>query len=299
MRAGPLSNAKVVGLINRHFVPVYVSNEDYAKNGPAPAEEKAEKQRVYREALQAKLSTGTVHVYVLTPDGHPVDSLHVATASKVEELTAMLERAVAKLKAPAGGPLVKPAPQSRPAGAAADALVLHVTARYLRRQGDELVPLGAEAHRGESRNAGWHANPGEDWVVLPKAEWGKLLPADKVGPGSTWAPDEKVVARLLTHFYPPTENNNVAKNRIEEQSLRGTVLSVKDGVARARLDGRLKMKHPFYHRDDDNRVEAGLLGFLDFEPRTGAVRDLQLVTDGATYGARQFPFGVAASAVPK
>jgi hypothetical protein len=299
MRAGPLSNAKVVGLINRYFVPVYVSNEDYAKNGPAPAEEKAEKQRVYREALQAKLSTGTVHVYVLTPDGHPVDSLHVATASKVEELTAMLERAVAKLKAPAGGPLVKPAPQSRPAGAAADALVLHVTARYLHRKGNELVPLGAEARRGESRNAGWHANPGEDWVVLPRPEWAKLLPAGKAEPGRSWAPDAEVVAELLTHFYPPTENNNVARNRIEEQSLRAKVLSVEGGVARARLDGRLKMKHRFYHRDDDNRVEAALLGYLEYEPRTGAIRGFQLVTDGATYGPQKSPFGVAVRAVPE
>ncbi len=287
----------MVALLNRHFVPVYVSNEDYAKNGPAPAAEKAEKQRIYREALQAKLSTGTVHVYVLTPDGHPIDSLHVATASKVEELTAMLERSVAKQKAPAGGPLVKPAPQSRPAGAPADALVLHVTARYLHRQGKELLPVGAEAHRGESRHAGWHANPGEDWVVVPKAEWAKLLPAGKVEPGTSWAPDAKVVARLLTHFYPPTEDNNVAKNRIEEQSLRATVLSAKDGVVRARLDGRMKMKHRFYHRDDDNCVEAALVGFLEFEPRTGAIRAFLLVTDGATYGSQKFPFGAAARAV--
>jgi hypothetical protein len=211
----------------------------------------------------------------------------------------MLERSVAKLKAPAGGPLVKPAPQSRPAAAPADALVLHVTARYLRKKGDELVPLGAEAHRGESRNAGWGAMPGEDWVVLPKAESAKLLPAGQVEAGTSWRPDEKVVAELLTHFYPPTENNNVAKNRIEEQSLRATVLSLKGGVARVRLDGRLKMKHAFYHREDDNRVEADLLGLLEYEPRTGTIRDLQLVTDGATYGARQFPFGVAVRAVLK
>ena len=287
----------MVALLNRHFVPVYVSNEDYAKDGPAPAEEKAEKQRIYREALQAKLSTGTVHVYVLTPDGHPVDSLHVATASKVEELTALLERAVVKLKAPSGGPLVKPAPQSRPAGAAADALVLHVTARYLRRKGNELVPLGAEARRGESRNAGWHASPAQDWVVLPRAEWAKLLPAGKAEPGTSWAPDAQVVAKLLTHFYPPTENNDVAKNRIEGQSLRATVLSVHGGVARARLDGRLRMKHPFYHRDDDNRVEAALVGFLEYEPRTGAIRAFQLVTDGATYGPQKSPFGAAARVV--
>src|SRR5207253_5368469 len=109
MRASSLSNPAVISLLNRFFVPVYVSNEDYRKDGPAPADERAEYQRIYREALKAKLSTGTVHAYVLTPDGHPFDSLHVAQAAKVEELRAMLEGAVARLKTPEGMPLVRPA----------------------------------------------------------------------------------------------------------------------------------------------------------------------------------------------
>ncbi|HEV3021394.1 MAG TPA: hypothetical protein VGX76_02965, partial [Pirellulales bacterium] len=102
----------MISLLNRYFVPVYLSNEDYAKDGPAPAEDKAERDRIYREALKAELSTGTVHVYILDPDGRPIDSQHVAVASKVEKLTEMLERTVEKLKLPEGQPLVKPATQS-------------------------------------------------------------------------------------------------------------------------------------------------------------------------------------------
>ena len=111
MRAGPLSRTNVIETLNRYFVPVYTSNEDYQDNGSAPPEERKEYDRIYREALDKKLSTGTVHAYVLTPDGHPFDSLHVAQAAKVEELTALLDRAVAKLKTPEGAPLVRPAPQ--------------------------------------------------------------------------------------------------------------------------------------------------------------------------------------------
>src|SRR5215475_8812290 len=148
MRASSLSNGKVIDLLNKHFVAVYVSNEDYRGDGPAPADERKEVQRVYHEALKAKLSAGTVHAYVLDPAGHPIDSRHVAKAYKPEETIAMLEGAVAKLKTPEGKPLVKPAPQSVAPKAAEGSLVLHLTARTLKKQGDEWVPL--ESKLGEA-----------------------------------------------------------------------------------------------------------------------------------------------------
>ena len=41
MRAGPLSNDKVISLLNAYYVPVFISNEDYDEKGQAlstPAE---------------------------------------------------------------------------------------------------------------------------------------------------------------------------------------------------------------------------------------------------------------------
>ena len=87
MRASSLSNEKVIALLNRSFVPVYTSNEDYRDNGGAPPEERDELQRVVRETQKAGRSAGTVHVYLLAPDGRALDSLHVATAYKVDKLT--------------------------------------------------------------------------------------------------------------------------------------------------------------------------------------------------------------------
>src|SRR5437899_491773 len=136
MRAGPLSKAKVVSLLNSYFVPVYTSNEDYRGDGAAPSEERAEHRRIVREAQQAKLSTGTVHAFILSPDGHAVDSLHVAAASKVETLIDMLERNIKKFKTPEGQPLVKPVAQSAAPKGEPGSLILHVTSRYLTRQGD-------------------------------------------------------------------------------------------------------------------------------------------------------------------
>ena len=100
-----------------------------------------------------------------------------------------------------------------------------------------------------------------------------------------------MVARLLIHVYPVTENNDTAKNEIRTQALRGQVIGVKDGVAVARLDGRLVVRHDFYDKAHGKVVEAGLLGYVEFEAATGMVRALRLVTGGGTYGGGKF--GVA------
>jgi hypothetical protein len=277
MRAGPLSSARVVSLLNRSFVPVYVSNEDL-EDGTAPAAEKAERDRIYREAQKAGLSTGTVHVYILTPDGHPIDSLHVATAAQPDRLIDLLERTVERLQPPGGGPLVTPVPQSVHAEAGPDDLVLHLTARSL-----------------DGRGA-WGGIPAEDWIVLDRDQCAALLGPGPLEPGRSWEVDRDVSARLLTHVYPATENNDVRKNRLERNELRATVVPARDGVVRVRLDGALRMRHSFYHKDDDRVVEATVVGFLDVEPGSRAIRTFRLVTERATYGGGTF--GVAVRSIP-
>jgi hypothetical protein len=206
----------------------------------------------------------------------------------------MLERTVEKLKLAEGQPLVKPAVQSVAPKAEAGSLVLHLTARTLTRKGDEWVPV--KPTLGETRSSGWGAYAAEDWIVFTKDDCAKLLPDGDATAGKSWDLDRELSAKVLTHFYPSTENNNVAKNRIEEQQLRGTVLSVKDGVVRARLDGGLKMKHTFYHKDDDNSVDATIVGILDYDAATKTVRSLQLATEKATYG--RTTFGVVVRSEP-
>ena len=49
MRAGPLSRPEVIDLLNRHFVPVFVVNEDYREDGPAPEAERALMDRALAE----------------------------------------------------------------------------------------------------------------------------------------------------------------------------------------------------------------------------------------------------------
>jgi hypothetical protein len=283
----PLSNDRIIDLLNRHYVPVYLANVDYREGGSAPPEEKAELRRIHREGHAKKLSVGTVHAYVIAPDGSLIDSMHVAEAFKVEKLAAMLERTVTTLGTAPGRQLLKPEPQSRPT-AAPGSMVLHVTVRYLERKNGEYALV-------RDSGGNWTAFPGEDWVTLAREEWSKLLPPGEPRVGETWDVDRELAASILNRFYPPTENNDLAKNRIDEQLLRATLVSVEGTRARARLDGRLKMKHPFYHRDDDHSVEATLIGYLDFDTTRKEPPSLRMVTGEATYGgtrSRQ-PFGVA------
>jgi len=283
-----LSDPRVISLLNRYFVPVYLANADYGEKGAAPAAEKAELRRIRQEGHAAKLSVGSVHAYLLGPDGHLRDTRHVAQAYKADALVAMLEKAVKELGTQAGEPVAAPAAQSV-ARAAPEALLLHVTARYLQREGDQYRLI-------ESAGGDWSAFPGEDWIPLERSASLKLLPPASVRPGESWEPDREVVAELLNRFYPPTENNDLQKNRIDEQSLRGTLLSTAGGVAKARLEGAFKMKHPFYHKDDGKFARAKLYGTLEWETKGPRVRSLRLVTDEGTYGAegeRGQPFGVA------
>lgn len=272
MRTGPFSQTSVIEQLNASFVPVYVVNEDYRENGPAPQEERAEMQRIYRESLKAGFSTGTVHVYVLSPDGKPFGTLHVADAAKTENLLKLMNRCVSTLQVKPGKPLVKPTPQSIAPKTDPGSLVLHLTARPL---------SGGGSWDGISEN----------WIVYTPDEIEGWLPEQPLRPGDTWMPAPRLVERTLLHVYPVTENNDVTKNRIEAQSLTATVLSVKDGIVRARLDGSLRMEHWFYHKDDGKMVEASLLGFIEFDTKRPQIRTLRLVTEKATYGGGTF--GVA------
>lgn len=271
MRAGPLSTQRVIDLLNHYFVPIYVSTDDYDKDGGASAEEKAEFTRLFGEAGDPKKGIG----FLLAPDARVVDTFISSPAMTPEKVAAVLEAVVQKLKTPPGETLAKPEPQVVVPRGGAGVLTLHLTARYL--------PPGE----------GWARMPAEDFILLAPAEWAKLLPPGKADVGTAWDVDAKVASKMLIHFYPPSLNFYYSHNRIDRQELRATVVSAKDGVARVRLDGSLKMKHSFVpDRDDDLFAEAGIVGFVDCDLERKQLRGLAIVTDKATYAKGNFAVAV-------
>jgi len=278
MRAGPLSNKKVVDLLNRYFVPVYTSNEDYSSKGRASKEEKAERERIFKAGYAAKKSVGTVHVYIVAPNGDLVDSMHVAEAAKPAKLIALLEKTVADLKVSGGEPVVKTHPQSERPACEADCLTLHLTARSLDGKG------------------AWSEFPGENWIVLSPGDQQQLTgKREKAQVGDTWEIGPETSQKILTYFYPATENNDVSKNHFLNQQLGATVVSSDGKTARAKLAGNFRMEHSFYHKPDGKIAEGSVLGFIDFAPGTGRVTGFRMISDKATYAGGTF--GVAVRSI--
>jgi hypothetical protein len=289
MRAGPLSDTKVIDLLNSYFVPVYIANEEYTRDGTATAGEKAARARMLTEAWKvAGEQDGGVFMasdaacYVLGPDGHVVVALRLPNCLENHRVIAMLEGAVKKLNATKGPTLVPPSPQADvfTPKVTPGSLGLHLTARY--------IPGGGT----------WKQLPGEDIIVLERDEWAKLIPANATV-GASWEIDKDVAAKLLISFYPPSSNRDPSTNRIEGSPLRATVVSVKDGAARVRLDCNLRMKHRFLPiKDDDKYVEAKVVGFVDCDPAKRQIQKVRLVTENATYNGNTFGVAVRSIALP-
>ena len=262
-------------MLNRSFVCVYIANEDYGGRNPkVAAEERKELDRIRQEGYAKKLPVGTVRVYVLSPDGHPY--YIVATGSAAETL-GMLGEAVGYFKPTPGRPVVPPAAQSARPPSPAGAITLHLVSR------------------GDDRGS-WGQFPAENWIVLIREDWSKLLPAGDVQPRDMWELDQDVSARVLTYFYPQTENNDARTDRIESHSLTARALTVKDGLVTARIDGFVKMHHVFYPgRKDAQPLAADIVGVLTF--RSGKAPSLELATTNAVHGQR--PFKVAVQTAPQ
>ena len=283
MRAGPLSDDKVISLLNAHYVPVFISNEDYDKKGQASAEEKKERLRIHLDFANRNLGTGSVHCYLLAPDGRGLESLGVVKAANEKgRLIALLEKWAKELNVPAGAAVVQPRSVSAPIRPTKgdDSLLLHLVSR-----GENTGPEGGS----------WREFPAENYLELTRDQWRKLLPPARAEAkaGVAWEIDKDVAASFLRYFYPQAEDTtDRPETTIDRQSLKATLIEVKDGVARARLEGDLVMKRPFYPgRPNPDTVEASVLGFMSWDLKDGRIRSFELVTDKATYQKKTF--GVA------
>lgn len=269
MRAGPLSNSAVIDLLNRYFVPVYSSDEDSSPRGHGPEQEKAAHIRIYEEASKKPFGAGAVYVFILAPSGEVIDGMDVAHANQEGALLKMLQRTIDKLHTSPGTPVITPTNQSRPPKHPADSLVLHVVAR------------------GSLKAFPWREFPGENWILLSRAEWMSLLPRD-VTPNSSWTVNDALTRKIVTDFYPPTEDldTSMDRNEIQAATLSAKPISRNGSILRIQLDGKLVMKRSFYaNRPDNFIVNATLLGWIEFDTAKARINDFQLVTKQATYGA--------------
>ncbi len=265
MRVSSLSNDRVIGLVSRHFVPVWLSRDGY-QLGPRPKAERDEMTRIDRERLKRGLEGGTVCVYVLRPDGSLLSTLPVQKAARPENLVPFLEQIVAKERIEPRRPEAVRASSAprvvRPRPAEAGGIVLHVLTRF------------------DERRTGYGVS--EDWLTLTAEEARAFVPADGARAGSSWEVPAKVADKLFLHFYPPGPNWRAKDSTVIERSLTATVEAVSGKEVRVRLRGRLELSHPF-GSGKEGRVSATLVGVLRTDVARRTVTSFLMASQQAEY----------------
>lgn len=269
MRAGPLSDDRIIKILNSSFVPYYVTFQDYVAgiNGVSK-EESAEFNRIMAEFAKTNFSRGTVHVYVFTAGLAPLGTLHVAESAKIDVLLPFLNNVVSKLHVAAAPPSFTPRPQSAPPAAPKDSLVLHVFIRGL--------TLVTEF-------------PHEDWVVLTPPEVQRLLPPPSAAAGTQWPLDHAASSKFGERLHPTLEwlvadPEGRYKTRIDNLDIQATMLPpTGEGVSIAKLEGKIQMFRPAYgYEPAKSNVRANLTGYMKFKDRR--VLSFELIVKDAFYG---------------
>jgi hypothetical protein len=224
--------------------------------------------RIWVDFQRKKMETGTVRIYILDPDGAAIGTPEVIGRPQPyagDTLRVFLGQIVSQFHIEPGPALTQVHPQSLPR---ADPLstVFHLVARG-------------------SNTGSWREFPAENWIVLDHTESNTLLPPGEAKLNTSWVAPPEVANKLLSWFYPQTEDTSrTNRSRIIREMLRMTVVTLEGGMARARIEGSLRMVHSFYPgRDSGEVVEAKLLGFMDFSPAERRIQRLRLVTENATY----------------
>ena len=263
MRAGPLSNSKVIELLNRYFVPVTTSNTD---------NQDVERNRIRNDSAQKKLGLGDVHVYVLGPDGGAIDGLDIGRAMDANQEISLLTRVAERLHTPPGPPVFPPHPQSAPPQVEAGAPAIHLVARK------QIPPTS------------WNEFPSENWILLSRQEWDQILPPADTGLHGTWTIPHPVAVKLAEWIYPQTEDiAQTNRSRVDQVEFRMTVVTQRGTLARAKIEGRVRLYHSFYpKRPHEDYANSELIGYADFDLSSRQVQRLRIVTSKAEYVGTAF-----------
>jgi hypothetical protein len=264
MRVSSLSDERVIRLLTRHFVPVWVSRDHYQLDAPTQAE-REELLRIDRERGARKLPGGTVCAHVLAPDGTLLATLPVQKACKAENLLPFLEKVVAehKVKARPAAAAKATAAAPRAARPAAGAVRLSVYTRFDDRG----------ANRGVSH----------DRVELGREEWSAFAPPAGARAGTSWEVPRKVSEKILRYAYPPLPHWDARQSKVTRSALKATVTGAAPAEVRVQLEGKLELAYPVRGERAEGRVTATLVGALRYDPRARALTVFLLTSEAAEY----------------
>ena len=257
MRVSSLSDARLIRLIADHFVPVWVSRDDYQ----LPAADKDDKvllRKIDDSRHAKKLDGGTVCVYIATPDGNVLATLPVQRAHDPKLLKPFLDRIVSEEKLK---------PRVRPQAEAEKAKPANGRTFVVRTKFDD-TPV----NRGTSR----------DRVELTPKEMAAFVPA-KAEVGARWKLDGAVAEKLLRYAYPPLPHWDAKLARVDKAGLTARVVSVEGDEATLWLEGELELTYPVLKTPTDGKVTAKLAATATVDVRAGTLKAFALASRDGRY----------------
>jgi hypothetical protein len=259
MRVRSLSDARLIRLISDHFVPVWVSRDDYQLPA-AGKDDKALLTKIDTSRHAKKLEGGTVCVFIANHEGDVVATLPVQRAFQPELLKAFLDKIVL------GG---KPRPRSGSLAKADAEKANPAKGRtfLIRTRFDD-----SEVNSGTSR----------DRVELTPKEMTTFVPA-KAEVGTRWKLEGAVAEKLLRYAYPPLPHWDAKLARVEKAALTARVISVEDGKATLWLEGDLELTYPVLKTPTDGKVTARLAATAEVDVRSRELKAFTLASRGAGY----------------
>ena len=225
-------------------------------------------RQVFDEAADQKLSVGTVHVYILSPDGKVADSQSVKQAQFAAPHLEFLNRQIARFAVTPGQAIGPPTPQVRPPKVAPDQLLLK----------------GVTRTQPGSRH--W-IGVAEDWLTLDRPDVESLLPSSNQRIGDSWQVPGDVAEKILTHVYPPTGQFDPTTHTFQDVVLTCEIIDQSEGSFVVELFGKMTMNHDLL-RPDEHRVRATVVGYFRIAPGAQRPTTFRLSTFEAEFAGGPF-----------
>lgn len=299
-RAGSFANPKIIDLLNRSSVPLFLDYDRFIFNGDPGWKLDPRGLDELKRLREIEIGAGVpynqgfrpVHITVFSPDLEVMDSLPIGRLLNQDEVLAALQKCTQDLAVKPGEPLFpRPGPETLKRNP--DDLVLLIVSHFLLKP-EEVPVYDAMLTNLGQKPAGWHdpppsmlgnrvLAPGKDYPVLTRAQWEPLVRSKADPQARSWNVEDEAAANLLCRLRVPCEIFRVDPTRLDIRVLRAEVLREDAGTRTVRLQAEHALRQPWWDPKDDERVTGTFTGYLTYDKAADRITSFEMASQGARY----------------